>query len=218
MREEIDRWGWPRYLHMRLMWDLNRVVGLDLFWITRRKLGPRGDPPDSVRTQLASREVIDPYLQDPSYNLRKRWVVDSFARGDVCVATFVDDRLAAYGWVAYKPVPHAGQIWIDFDSGHRYTTSSFTHPDFRGRHIRGSFGALDALDREHAVTHSLSAINTHNFASLRADARTGAKIVGFAGYFEVFGRVFAFRSPGAKKYGFRFHCPDDSQARVASTT
>ena len=204
---DLNRWGRYRALYIRLMWFMNRVVGLNIFWVTRRKLETKCSPDASIHTAIASRETLAPYFNDPAYNLGQSYVDQAIDRGDVCVATFVEDRLAAYGWVAYKPVPHAGRIWIDFNPGHRYTTNSFTHPDFRGRHIRGSFGALDPLDRQHGATHSLSIVHTHNFASLRADARSGATIVGFAGYFDLFGRVIAFRSPGAKKHGFRFHCP-----------
>ena len=86
-----------------------------------------------------------------------------------------------------------------------------TDADFRGRHLRGSRGVLDALDRSHGATHALSTIHSHNYASLRADARSGARRIGLAGYIQIFGRVIPFRSPGARKVGFRFHCPTERQ-------
>ncbi len=204
MRDEIERWGWPRYLYSRLMIGLNRLVGLDVVWVTRRDLAQSRPAPPSIEVRLAAAEDLAPYIADPSYKLEKKYVNDAFARGDTCVATYLDGRLAAYGWVIYKAAPYDGEIWVDFHPGHRFTTSSFTHPDYRGRHIRGSFGALDALDRQHAVTHTLATIHTHNFASLRADARGGAKIVGCAGYVNTSKLFVGFRSPGAKKCGFRF--------------
>ena len=208
MRDDIARWGWLRALYIRLMWLLDRTLGLQLYWITRRPLRPSVSGPSSIETCLATKKMLEPYIGDPTYNLRAAYVDDAFARGDVCVAIFADGRLAGYGWVAYQPVPHAGRIWVDFAPGQRYTTNSFTHPDFRGRHLRGSRGALETLDREHGTTHALSAIPTHNFASVRADARSGAEIIGLAGYVEIFGRFLAVRSPGAKRVGFRFHSPE----------
>lgn len=205
LQDDLARWGARRTLHIRLMWLLDRVAGLSLYWVTRRDLSRKAARPADAEARLATRESLAPYLDDPSYGLSRDYVEAAFARGDVCVALFAEGRLAGYGWVAYRPVPHEGRVWVAFAPGHRFTTNSFTHPDFRGRHLRGSQGALDELDRQHGATHSISAIHTHNFASLRADARNGAEIVGLAGYLELFGRVLPFRSPGAGKHGFRFH-------------
>ena len=216
MKTDIKHWGLLRALYIRLMWLLNRALGLNLYWVTRRALTPGGGQSAETRTVIATRETLAPYIDDPAYALPERYVAEAFTRGDVCVAIFAEGRVTGYGWVAYKPVPHEGRIWVEFAPGQRYTTNSFTHPDFRGRHLRGSKGVLDALDRKHGTTHSLSAIHTHNFASLRADARNGAQVVGLAGYEEVFGRVMAFRSAGARRVEFRFHCPDGRQDSVGS--
>jgi hypothetical protein len=204
MRRDAKSLGFLDHLHLEIKWLLKRLLDLKLVWVTRRELSPATKPPDSVHTQIASHKMLKPYFDDPAYGFNEQTVSGNFARGDVCVVTFLNDRLASYSWVRYQPVEIRGSVWADFGPGHRYTVWGYTHPDFRGRHIRGSFGALDELDREQAITHTINYIDTHNFSSLRAEARHGGEIIGLAGHFKVFGRIFTFRSPGLKKYGFKF--------------
>ena len=204
MRSDPKSLRFLDYLHIEIKWLFKRLLGLELVWVSRRELGPAGKPPDSVQTQIASYELLTPYFDDPSYGFNEHAISRNFARGDVCVVTFLNDRLAAYSWVRYKPVEISGSLWANFDPGHRYNVWGYTHPDFRGRHIRGSFGALDELDRKYAITHTISYIGTHNFSSLKAEARHGGEIIGIAGYVKVFGRFVSFRSSGVKRYGFKF--------------
>ena len=192
------------YLHVQIKWLLKRFLDLNLVWVSRRQLGPATTPPNLVRTQISSYEMLKPHLEKPAYGFDEGVVSRSFTRGDICVATFQNDRLAAYSWVRYKPVETSGGVWVDFSPVHRYNVWGYTHPDFRGRHIRGSFGALNELDREHEITHTISCIDTHNFSSLKAEARHGGEFVGLAGHVRLFGRIFTFRSPGVKRYGFKF--------------
>lgn len=204
MQRDAGNSGLLEFLHVEIKWLLKRFLDFKLVWVNRRELGPATSAPEAVRTEIASYQTLEPCLGIPEYHLREEVVSGHFARGDVCVATFLGDQLASYSWVRYRPVEAPGKAWPEFGPEHRYTVWGFTHPDFRGRHIRGSFGALDALDRKHAVTHSINYIDTHNFSSLKAEARHGGETVGLAGYFRLFGRIVTFRSPGAKKYGFRF--------------
>jgi hypothetical protein len=37
--------------------------------------------------------------------------------------------------------------------------------------------------------------------------RAGNRVVGYAGYIYLFGKLFSFRTPGSKKHGFRFFTP-----------
>lgn len=191
-------------MHVQIKRLLKRFLNLKLVWVSRRQLGPVQSPPMLVRTQIASFETLKPYLDNPAYGFNERVVSSNFDRGDICVATYLDDVLAAYSWVRYKPVAIQGVVWADFGPAYRYNVWGYTHPEFRGRHIRGSFGALCELDRKHAITHSIGYIDTHNFASLRAETRHGGEIIGLAGHFKLLGHVVTFRSPGAKRYGFRF--------------
>ena len=120
------------------------------------------------------------------------------------MATFVGERLAAFGWVGYSGVPHQRDIWVEFAPGYRYNYKSFTHRDFRGQHLRGSFGALAVRDQAEGTTHSICFVESHNFSSTQAELRTGGTRIGFAGYVRVFGRPRCFHSPGARRAGFRF--------------
>jgi hypothetical protein len=173
--------------------------------VYRAPLKPhRGAPPPGVHVMLAQRADLEPFLDRPDYGLQRAFVDAAFARNDACVATFVDGELAAYGWVSYAAAPHTHEVWVRVGAGHRYNYKSLTLPRYRGRHLRGSFGVLAARDAAEGVTHTLAFIERGNLASERAEQRSGGVRVGQAGFARPFGRLLAFRTPGARRFGFEF--------------
>lgn len=190
---------------MRLMGWLRRTVGLYVAQIFRAPVKTQHpEPPEAVTVRLGTAAELLPYTSDDRYQLSRAHLDGAFARGEACVVTSVAGKLAAYGWVAYGPTPHVEGVWVEFAPGHRYNYKSLTLPEYRGQHIRGSFGVLASLDQSHAVTHTLSFIESHNYPSVRGAYRNGGQRVGWAGYLLLFGRFVSFRTPGAARYGFAF--------------
>ena len=190
------------------MRQLKQHLGLTIAGVYRSPLNKtRPMPPPGVRPQLASPASLQPYLDKPEYELSPAFVAAAFAREDLCVCTYVNNELAAYGWVAYCMAPHLDGIYVRFARGQRYNYKNLTLPKFRGQHIRGSYGVLDERDQAEGVTHSIAFIETHNFASIRAEHRNRGRLVGLAGYFDLLGKRRFFASSGAKQHGFAFYQP-----------
>ena len=167
-----------------------------------------GPPPSGVSVKLATAEDLQPFFDQPGFELTRGFVQEAFERGDACVTTWLNDTLAAYGWVAYRgAAPHVDGLQVRFQNGYRYNYKNLTLPEFRGRHLRGSFGVLRELDEAHGVTHTLAFIAVDNVASIRAEQRSGGVVVGYAGYLRLLRRYFVFRSRGAARYGFAFKAP-----------
>lgn len=202
--DELRRWGLIRILYRFCMERLDRWFGVFFVGVFQKTLRSADQPPEGVTVRIADQPLLEPYARNNEYTLPPSFLDSAFARGDECVATFVGERLAAFGWVSYCGVPHQGNIWVEYAEGYRYNYRSFTHPDFRGQHLRGSFGVLTERDQAEGVTHSICFIESHNFASTQAELRNRGTRIGFAGYVRNFGRPRCFRSPGARRAGFRF--------------
>jgi len=136
--------------------------------------------------------------------LDPEWCAAAFARGDYCYATFFEEDLVSYGWRGMGQVPHVGGVWVTFGEGLCYSYKAWTRPKYRGKKLRGSFGQTARFDKERGTTQGISFVETHNLSSLRSKANLLSKRVGWAGYFELGPIFFGFRSPGARRYGFRF--------------
>lgn len=96
---------------------------------------------------------------------------------------------------------------------------SFTHPHFRGRHLQDLVAyEIDALCINRGYPYALAIIETHNFASIASNRRRGGRVVGWAGYVKLFGRVFPFRSRGAPRHTFRFVTPGYPSNRRSALT
>ncbi len=192
-------------IRQRLFDALANRAGLTLTAVYRAPLRRQYPPaPAGLRVALAEREQLTPYLDRPGYDLPAAFVEDALGRGAHCVASWLEGELAAYGWVSYGPTRHLGDVFVHFAPGHRYNFKSYTVSRYRGAHLRGSYGALSALDAAKGVTHSIAFIALGNDASIRAEARNGGVRVGYAGYWEHPFGTWCFASRGARRYGFAF--------------
>jgi hypothetical protein len=81
----------------------------------------------------------------------------------------------------------------------------FTLPKYRGQHIgeRRRYCGLDDA-RQRGITKKQSFIASTNFSSLATEKRNANKCVGYAGYVEIFGKLFFYHSPKVKNIGFEF--------------
>jgi len=161
----------------------------------------------SVR--IASRDELLVASRSPIYDLAPTFVDEALAQGDLCIAAYENEKIIAYVWRAFSATPHVDGVWVDFGAKYRYGYKAFTHPAYRQQQLQHLVGLLtDPMMIERGFTHGISFVETHNFASRISDMKRGSVCVGYAGYFRLFGKVLPFRSPGAKKHGFRFFIPD----------
>jgi hypothetical protein len=145
------------------------------------------------------------WCSDPELALKPGPVQAAFARGEACLGAFDGERLVGYSWLAYAPAPHTDGLWVHFDAGGRYTYKKFVRRSHRGRHVAHGLSALgDAPAFVRGRQYSISFVSVFNRASLRSTTRAGSRAVGFAGILSLGRLRLCFRSPGARRYGFRF--------------
>ncbi|MCZ6817984.1 MAG: hypothetical protein O7G31_00650 [Calditrichaeota bacterium] len=168
-----------------------------------------GIPEGCQFSMLTEQELLD-FGHDPALELFESTIKDSIARGEICFGATLNGKLVAYDWRAFSAaiLEKKHNIWVDFNPGNVYDRYSFTVPAYRGKHIiRPLWVYADDQCYKKGETNNLSFVDTDNFPPLRACKMAGYPVVGYAGYIHLFGKLFAFRTPGAEKYGFRFFKP-----------
>jgi hypothetical protein len=211
---DLSRWGLPRAVYIRTMVLLKPWFTLCGVYVREHDPAARSHAPaPGISVRAATRAELLRAAQDPIMELDPATVDAALRRGDICVAAFdstrehVSDpeRLVSYAWRSFTTAPHVEGLWVTFERPHRYGYKSLTLPDYRGRHLQDLVSYYtDALCLERGFRYGLAIIETHNFASIASNLRRGSRVVGWAGYVKLFGRVFPFRSSGARRHTFRF--------------
>jgi hypothetical protein len=205
-RTDLERWGPLRFLHIRVM-SLVRPW-LILCRVHSRTLDRNARVPDLPRgysVRIVTRDDLLQAALDPIMGLDKASIDAALDRGDICAAAFDRDRMVAYVWRSFSTAPHTDGLWVTFERPYRYGYKAFTHSDYRGQHLQDALSFLtEPPSVEQGYTKAISFVETHNYASIAQDLRRHNRVVGWAGYFKLFGRVYPFRTPGARRHSFRF--------------
>jgi GNAT superfamily N-acetyltransferase len=170
------------------------------------RLQPAGEvsTPEDGKTRIASRDDLLRASFELPEHFDPEFVQDALERGDVCVAAFDEQKITAFAWRSFSTAPHQDGLWVSFPRGYCYCYKLFTLPEYRGKHILDS-EVTENLAAQRGCTHLMTFAETHNYPSITRSNRIGATVVGYAGYFLLFGRPYPFRSLGARKHQFRFY-------------
>ncbi|MCW8196027.1 hypothetical protein F6455_14635 [Proteobacteria bacterium 005FR1] len=138
--------------------------------------------------------------------MKDEWLKGAIRRGELCAAVFEGEEMLSYTWRAFGPTPHENDLLeVHFDSRYVYGFYSYTRPDCRRQGLQHAADFVsDSYLYDMGYTEGIGWIETHNYPSLISQQKRGAFCVGYAGYLYLLGRVYTFRSPGAKKHGFGF--------------
>ncbi|MFO1376682.1 MAG: hypothetical protein U1F14_06745 [Steroidobacteraceae bacterium] len=212
LRDDLRRWGLLRSLYRRIMRRLAPV--LNVSFAVSRPLGVR-----EVRLtcagcsiRIATREDLARAAANPALQMTPAFVDHALSRGDICAAAFDGEDMVAYTWRAFVATRHKDDVWLSFRPPYRYGYKALTLPAWRGRHLQEAISPFaDQLCIERGHTMAIGFIETHNYASLTSCGRTGDEKIGVIGYLRVAGRVFPFRSPGARRAGFGFVWKPDAR-------
>lgn len=205
--EGVQRWGWLRVLHQRLM----RTLGprFRMHWAMVRQL-QRPSPADVVVPQgfalrVPTVEELEKAARNPDLQLSRKFLRSACARNDLCVAAFKGDSLVAYTWRAHQTCPHASGIWVEFPLPYRYGYKALTLPECRGVHLQSALARFsDELSLARGATLGLSFIECHNYSSLALAKRMGGRPFGISGWVRIFGRTWTFRSAALRSSGIGF--------------
>ena len=140
------------------------------------------------------------------------------AEGHKPYGLYIDGRLAHYTIYGHGVAPGPAGLVVRIDPRYLYVYRTFTHPEFRGRHL---LEVRSYLIRRHwdgpLFEGSASYIALHNLASAAMAERIGETVVGYAGFLPrgKTRKVF-FRTRGAKARGFEFDYPTPAEQRLLS--
>lgn len=216
-RQRIKEWGLWRALYAYFMVRYRHRFMLS--WVMVRgqyepgswQLG-RG-----YEVRAATLDELISAAQDSRLDLNADWARKAFARGELCYALFEGERILSYSWRAFQPTPHEKGLEVRFNPPHVYAYYAYTHPLHRRKGLQNAVDYLSDLDlAKRGLAEGIGFIETYNYPSLTAQVKRGARKVGYAGYLTLFGRVFTFRSPGAKRYGFGFFHAAPEESAVES--
>jgi hypothetical protein len=202
---KLRRHGPRATLHLACI----RLVNLVLpFKILRGMYASRVEPAllaCPYRPAFLPAKALADFAQDPATELSLQFLDEALGAGDECYAICDGKELAAYGWYSTRPTPAASpELLLHFAPGYVYMYKGFTLPRYRGQQ-------LHAIGKTRALRHYLSKgydgmlshVESTNFDSLKSAARMGAEMFGSIYVVRIFGRHFAFSSPGCRRFDFR---------------
>ena len=208
---ERQRWGLGRALWAVAIARVRRWLFLAHVTIRPLRTDPSSESPATLR--IATREDLLTACADFPGQLDEAFIEHALTRGDYCLAAFVEDdgrqRMVAFVWRSMLATPHTADVWVEFASNHRYGYKAYTHPDYRGQRLL-SANASDLVCRSRGAVAAAGFVETHNYPSITRSVREGNVLVGFAGYLSIGPWILPFRTPGAKKQGFKFIVPKNS--------
>ena len=196
------RHGWGRAVYRSIMLRLRRRVLLA--YVSARRLGAQEYlPHPEYDVRVANHEELLAAARAMPFVLNEAQIESALANGDLCFAAFDKDQMVAFTWRCYSRTLHEPEIWATTEKPFRYGYKAYTLPEYRGQHILNP-QFTDHICQSKGYEYATGFIETHNYSSIKSAKRHGNRVVGYAGYLTIFGRVIPFRSPGAKRFGFAF--------------
>ncbi|MEL7022775.1 MAG: hypothetical protein AAGL69_03445 [Pseudomonadota bacterium] len=167
---------------------------------------PTNDPINpELDVRQASVAEIQRACRDPELEVTISFTKQAIAREDLCVAAFHNDKMVAYSWIGFHGAPHGQDLFVEVSSPYVYIYKSFCLEEYRGLALMRDIGwERDRIVLARGGENTLGFIELHNRPSLRAYAKAGGTVIGYAGFARLLGRLFLFRTPGAAKHQFRF--------------
>jgi hypothetical protein len=205
------RFGGWRAIYGVALDALEKAIDLHVFLVNRSPHVADQEVPAEVAQAFEFRpltpEEVWRFAQDPDVEMTPEFADASLARGDYCFGVLQGDQLAAYDWRGLGlPVPLNEDLDVHYAyPGQVYGYAMYTRPAYRG--LRLQFYNVHCADTRLLAdghTHTIGYVALQNFASIRNLSRLRDQVfVGWAGYLRIRGRYLTFRSPGARRYGFK---------------
>jgi GNAT superfamily N-acetyltransferase len=193
-------------MHHRLIRAIASFAGGRAFRLFARALEKQDRAAGELRL-LDKNEVLE-LCRDPALDLSAEKVGAAFARGDLCAGAFDAGKLAGYCWYAFAPLPHLDGVWVEFGPDVAWVYKSYVRPEHRAKGIARAlyrFGDGPGLERGRAV--SVICVESHNRPSIAAARGAGYSPAGWAAYLRRGGRLQAWHSRSARRFGVRFLDP-----------
>ena len=161
--------------------------------------------PEAYTAGLYGAKEMLRFAADPANEIPQAFIESVLDKGDECYALTDGDGLAAYGWYAQGPTPvDSPRLRLRFSDAYVYMYKGFTSEHHRGKRLH-AIGMTRALReyRRRGFRGLISYVESTNFDSLKSCDRMGYRVFGSICLVRLFGRDFAFSSPGCRAFGFR---------------
>jgi hypothetical protein len=215
LKANIARWGWRKTLFRILIKATARYLGVHIYLVRTRRIPEVAIYPDTnpdlVWRQITSDELLTA-CSNPENGLDEDFVTGAIERGDLAFGAFAGQRLVSYVWRSLESAPDTNDVWIRVGKPYNYAYKSFTHPDFRGQRISPVAHLYsDNEMRKLGYQYRCGFVSVENYSSLAMGEKMGSRPIGYAGYLMWFGKLFSYRTRGAKEIGFEFFRPKECE-------
>jgi len=148
--------------------------------------------------------ALEQFARDPHTGFSEQFMRYALAKGDKCYGFTHEGALRAYGWYATNPTRISPELRIHFSRGYVYLYKAFTHELHRGKRLYPR-GMTRVLRHYRCIGYKgmLAYVDATNLDSLKSCARMGFRVFGSIYVVKLFGRHFAYSSPGCARFGFR---------------
>lgn len=212
LKANVKRYGWMRTVYKIIIWVADRYLGVHVYLVRIRPMDR--DPlapcalPDIAFRRISSDELMK-LSDDSRLGLGRDFIQAAIERGDLAFGGFDGSRLVTYVWRSSTSAPHKGGVWVRVNRPYNYAYKSYTRPSRRGHHLAPAIMLFsDAHMFRQGYTHRAGFVSPSNFSNLAAGKHMESETIGYAGYFDWFGRCLPFATKAVKGIGFEFFVPE----------
>jgi len=205
IRCDIKHFGIKHALYDVLLRSTNRLILFRVLRLVTISKVKRHDPlPAGYLFKPIMPDDLAKLAQDKAYEINPVLLRESRQAGNSCFGIFDGSRLANYLFIYTTPALMTDDLQITFGRNYAYLCATFTHPDYRGRHmnsIAAAFASGAYLDK--GFKKLLAYVDANNFSSLKSLFRVGWVAVDTIYIVRIFGRYFIRSGAGSSAHEFR---------------
>lgn len=181
VRRSFARFGWSRSLRAKGLEMLGRAADFHVFEVllVERPTVDVTLPSRRYTHGFLGEGAIRRFAEDPMVDTTPAFIDEALSRGDRCYAVLDGGVLASFRWFGRSLTPMEHGLSCHPGARRVYAYHGFTRPQYRGRHLH-SIVAARALEvfRTEGVEALVGVVDAANLASLRSNARLGARELG----------------------------------------
>lgn len=207
-KELHSRFGMARTLQFAIFRQINKLFYFDCLHIiilNRENLKPL-DPAKTTRfsAKIATREEIVEMEKQGCWGQPPK-ALEYFDRGDICLLSYVDNKLAGYTWALKSECPTFVEgLTVRAPHEYLYNFCGFTHPDYRGYGLQ-SFRHHALLNHQRWKDRKglLGFVVHTNRSSRRGQEKSGYKRIGKIYIIGTKSKVFAYIGKSLRNMGIK---------------
>ncbi len=190
------------------MRQLARRGGVHVIRVFHRPLEPAAPwpMPPGYDVGVMTQDEVLAECRDPALDLSEAGVRAAYARGSLCIGARQREALVGYVWFAFDAAPHLDGVWVRVPARAIYRYKALVRPAHRGKGIAPAmYRYADRVFSGRGREGVVNCIAAHNWASIAASVRSGARPLGHIAYWRSARRFLSFHSRAVRQLGLRFY-------------